>query len=402
MTSEIYKIPLRNKDKQIIDYSVVDKDDYENAKQYTWCRFNGYAVGKVNNKTTSLHCLILGKPDKGYVIDHIDGDGLNNTRANLRFASNAENSQNRPKKEGCTSSYIGVSIHPKSKKWTAWYAITYLGSFDDELLAAKKYDTYVYLKYGPNANTNNTVNYEDIKDIDINSLLCKRKARDLPKNISIKRKSFLVAIVYKKQRFGSVEPTLEKAIEKLEEFKQQIEEIKKQEQDRHNNQDIERNEQGVAIIPLSSRDKTIVGYTMVSDNMWHMLRQHTWHTDKFNYVKGCINQKMVRMHRFIMNAPDDKIVDHINNERLDNRTENLRIADHVVNNHNKAKKGTATSQYHGIWFVQSKNRWASEIRKDNVRYFVGQFKSEIAAAVAYNAKASELYGEFAKLNILDD
>lgn len=99
MTSEVIKIPLRDKNKEIVDYALVDQIDYENVKKYTWGILNGYCSGKVDNKRTYLHSFILGKAPKGQVIDHLDQNRLNNTRANLRFATLGQNSQNVAKKK---------------------------------------------------------------------------------------------------------------------------------------------------------------------------------------------------------------------------------------------------------------------------------------------------------------
>jgi hypothetical protein len=63
-----------------------------------------------------MHHFIMGKPPPGYVIDHIDHNGLHNTRQNLRFATESQNSQNKDKKDGVTSTFIGVSKGETSKK----------------------------------------------------------------------------------------------------------------------------------------------------------------------------------------------------------------------------------------------------------------------------------------------
>ena len=84
-------------------------------------------------------------PPEGFVVDHIDGNGLNNTRDNLRVVTVAENSYNRRKmiKQG-TSKYKGVHRDKRTNRYRA--AITFkcrvihLGVFDKEIDAAKAYD----------------------------------------------------------------------------------------------------------------------------------------------------------------------------------------------------------------------------------------------------------------------
>lgn len=110
-------IPLRNKDKDIVDYTIVSPDDYENVNEYKWSRRvigskttkneKKYVKSKINGKYTTLHQFLLGK-EENMVIDHINGNGLDNTRENLRFVTISQNNQNRIKKENCSSKYIGV------------------------------------------------------------------------------------------------------------------------------------------------------------------------------------------------------------------------------------------------------------------------------------------------------
>lgn len=396
--AEFRLIALRDKNKKIIDHAKVDIEDFENVNKYKWRKLDGYAKGKVDDKDILLHQFIMGTPPKDHLIDHIDNDRLNNTRANLRFATKGQNSQNRAKKDNCTSKYKGVIWHSIAKKWIVWSSTIYLGSFDDEDEAGRKYDTYSLLKYGEHAKTNNLVNYEDIKHIDINTLLCNRD-RDLPKNISRKRNSFSVAITYKKKLYNSVQPTLELAIAKLEEFKKQIETLKEEELNNNNGREIMRNEQGIAIIPIINNKGKVVDHATVSDEYWHECMLYRWYK-AHNYCMSSINGKITNIQRFIMKPPEDKIIDHIDNNRLNNVKENLRIVDHTVNNHNRVKKANATSQYFGV--SRFGDKWRSEIRKNNIKYNIGKFDTELEAAKAYNQKAKELYGDQAKINIFPE
>lgn len=396
--AQLKLVPLRNKHRQVIAHAKVDVEDYEEVIKYNWHLNNTYAKGVVDKKDIHMHAFILGKAPKGHVIDHINGDPLDNRRFNLRFATHSQNSQNKAKLEGSTSSYKGVSLHPESKKWTAWSSTTYLGSFEDQEEAAKKYDTYAFIKYGPHANTNDLVKYEDVKDIPIESLLCKREARDLPKCIYPKRDTFEVKTYHKNQVFRCVAKTLEEAIEKLAELKITVEKIKIEEVAQHAAMMIQRDSDGYAIVPIVNRKRETVKHARVSDEDWHRCMKYKWSMTTGGYCQAYAEGKLSKMHRFIIDAPDDKIVDHIDNDRLNNARDNLRLCDHRTNNHNKAKKTNATSQYAGVY--SSGKAWIAEIRKDGVRYMLGRFDTELEAARTYNLKATEMYGSHANLNAI--
>lgn len=91
--------------------------------------------------------------------DHVDHDGLNNQRDNLRLVSHAENLANQRKPTGCSSHYKGVSWHVRCNKWQAQIMINYhkicLGYFESEIDAARAYDRaarrasseYAYLNF---------------------------------------------------------------------------------------------------------------------------------------------------------------------------------------------------------------------------------------------------------------
>lgn len=67
--------------------------------------------------------------------------------------------------------------------------------------------------------------------------------------------------------------------------------------------------------------------------------KHKWYLDSVGYVRTTLNDNVkIRLHRFLLNPPEDKVVDHINENRLDNRRENLRIIEHLDNVRRSHKK----------------------------------------------------------------
>jgi hypothetical protein len=140
---------------------------------------------------------------------------------------------------------------------------------------------------------------------------------------------------------------------------------------------------------------------LISPQCAESLMQHKWRKID-QYIRSHINGDEVLLHRFVMNAGKDDVVDHINNNTMDNRLDNLRLSTPSGNSHNKVKKEGAASQYNGVFYNKTSKMWFSYIRKDGVVHRLSSYKEEIKAAIAYNLKAKELYGEFANLNSIPD
>lgn len=141
----------------------VDDEDFEWLNQWKW-----YAVKKHKifyaERTTSdrkhlkMHRLILGLSDQSVLCDHIDGNGLNNCRANLRACSHTENMRNTRPHPGF-SKYKGVQPrYNKSLKWAAYIRINNkekcLGRFDSEEEAARHYNLAAKETFGDFARLN--------------------------------------------------------------------------------------------------------------------------------------------------------------------------------------------------------------------------------------------------------
>lgn len=84
------------------------------------------------------------------------------------------------------------------------------------------------------------------------------------------------------------------------------------------------------------------------------------------------------------------VVDHVNNNKLDNRLSNLQVTSQRVNS-SKDKKGS--SQYTGVSFDNSRNRWISAIHFNNKRISLGRHECELKAAYLYNQKLKEINNE---------
>ena len=146
--------------------TIVDDCDYELLNSKKWHSFKSlkgnteYAANTEKNRTVFMHRLIMGidKLSKDVLVDHINGNGLDNRRCNLRLCNRSENMRNRKSAKVSTSKYLGVSKwFCKSKKGDMIYwrvsikkdgKIYFGGVFpftkEGELLAAIKRDELAF------------------------------------------------------------------------------------------------------------------------------------------------------------------------------------------------------------------------------------------------------------------
>lgn len=127
-----------------------------------------------------------------------------------------------------------------------------------------------------------------------------------------------------------------------------------------------------------------------------------WCVDGSGYAWASIDGKGVRMHRLIMSPPANMLVDHRNHQKLDNRRENLRVCTKMQNNVNlKGSEHGSTSQYIGVSWDKSRNKWVSRITAHGVVRQIGRYEDEREAAIARDIAALESHGEYARLNFPD-
>lgn len=114
------------------------------------------------------------------------------------------------------------------------------------------------------------------------------------------------------------------------------------------------------------------------------------------YVVIVINVKAYKAHRlawlYVHGKWPEKLIDHINMVRDDNRLLNLREATHAQNMSNRKKKSNNTSGYIGV--SKHRNKWSAYVRKDNVQMHIGLYSSPEEASIAREEKARQLFGEF--------
>lgn len=148
-------------------------------------------------------------------------------------------------------------------------------------------------------------------------------------------------------------------------------------------------------IPIDTPAKDL--FTLVDDDMsW--LNDYKWKLHSMGYAVTYVGSEDITMHRLIMQPKKGLTVDHINGDKLDNRKENLRICTLAQNKLNTPRRSHNKAAYKGIEYMPRLNKYRARIRLDGKRYSLGCFVTPEEAAIAYNTKAKELFGEFAYLN----
>lgn len=150
-------------------------------------------------------------------------------------------------------------------------------------------------------------------------------------------------------------------------------------------------------IPLRNRHNVIMEFALVEEADFERVNQHRWHLSG-GYANATINMRNIRMHHFVFKRPDeDRVIDHINQDKLDNRRCNLRETTHAGNTNNIAKTNMNTSsQYKGVNF--QKNRDTFRSRYNEIALYTGT--DERQAAMMYDIYTFQLFGEHANNNRL--
>lgn len=104
------------------------------------------------------------------------------------------------------------------------------------------------------------------------------------------------------------------------------------------------------------------------------------------------------MHLSVMGHPYGMKTDHVNRNTLDNRRSNLRVCTHSQNLANSVRAINNRSGKKGVCWKKENNKWCVQIGYHGVRTHVGYYDSIEDAAMAYDNKAKELFGEFAYIN----
>lgn len=148
------------------------------------------------------------------------------------------------------------------------------------------------------------------------------------------------------------------------------------------------------IILYSTNKQQII---LDSNSEW---ANYKWNINKEGYARRCFNYENKRitkfLHRLVINAKPYEIVDHINRNKLDNRLENLRIANEQINAINRSVALNKLSKYKGVTHKKLVSKIRFQVSLSGK--FIGIYDSEIEAAKKYDIEAKKMYGNFAVTN----
>lgn len=154
-------------------------------------------------------------------------------------------------------------------------------------------------------------------------------------------------------------------------------------------------------------------FALVDDEDYQWLNQWKWQAQKgkttfyavrTDYSRGKKFKRLLYMHCEILDISNEENLhgDHKDRNGLNNQRSNLRIATSSQNNCNRLSLKNVTSEYKGVGWHKSTNKWCAYIGKGKDQFWLGLFDTEIEAAIAYNKKATQLHGEFAILNLISN
>lgn len=143
--------------------------------------------------------------------------------------------------------------------------------------------------------------------------------------------------------------------------------------------------------------------TLVDDEDYSFLNQFSWHARPHRSTFYAIrwngeNRTRTRMHHLILFVPPELQIDHIDGNGLNNQRSNLRYATSQENSRNQKGHFDRLSSYKGVSW--SGGKWRVRICVDGRNIYLGRFKSEEKAALAYNNAALLHFGQFARLNVV--
>lgn len=155
---------------------------------------------------------------------------------------------------------------------------------------------------------------------------------------------------------------------------------------------------------VNGKRNQVVAHTLVDRDVYDQIISEGWAVNQDNkgyvritrYANG--ERQSYRLHRYILDAKPDQIVDHISMDVKDNRRSNLRFATRSENQANQTKRSTNKSGYKGVSWSKAMGKWQAVIQHNGKSKYLGCYEDPAEAAKAYDAAAIELKGVYARPN----
>jgi hypothetical protein len=342
-------------------------------------------------KKVSLHRYIINVLEgveilKTHVVHHKNAVRYDNDINNLEVVTYSQNQAAIERvKSKKTTNFKGIRFNDSKQKWVSniqhQRQVYYLGAFDNEMDAAIVYDMAFYAIYNSKSGSNNLLEDKKLQEINDNREKYipyrKRDKRTLPKYVT-QSSATKFRVCIRPDKVNMVFGTLEEANNYIIKYNQEKEHIKKA---ALLSQQIVRNVDGVPIIQLNINDEPC--YALVDEDNYYKLLEYKWSLGDNGYA--VTKDRHTTMHRMIMKCQDHdgNVIDHINNNKLDNRKLNLRFTTPSFNGRNKNKRSDCTSKYIGVTWKKDKEKWCAYINIQGKQKFLGYYEDEEEAAEAY-------------------
>lgn len=388
---------------------LVSLEKFEMLNKYSWHKTNyGYASTRINGKSFLMHRFIMSEelakeslPD--LVVDHINNNKLDNRSENLRILTRQFNARNKKiSKSNKSTIYKGVSLCKRSKKYCVKisYSNTYyrIGSFNNALDGAIAYDMYIIhnklvnfsLNFPEDRKKYQKTEYISMKknkkvkyigvtkrygkyrtNIIINHKCVYTFACDNGKKCAMMRDKYIVGknIPGKKLNFPNKFPEYNPNT-KIKTFCEEI-------------------DNDTVKLLISDNTKIVT----ISKSDYDKIKFfNCYFSNQSGYINIYINRKNNRLHRFLMDITDSLIyIDHIDNNKLNNTRNNLRLSNALKNAQNKTKMRNGTSKYLGVSYNKNRDSWQTKLAKDNKVIFCKTFSNKIDSTEVIAAVARDLY-----------
>ncbi len=144
-------------------------------------------------------------------------------------------------------------------------------------------------------------------------------------------------------------------------------------------------------------------FALVDDEDFDRYSGRSWYvtTGQWPYaVSSNGHARLIYLHKIIVDAYPHQRVDHINGDTFDNRRDNLRLCSNAENCRNQSRRSDCMSGFKGVSWQADRKSWRCQIMMDYQKINLGNYSDREEAAYVYDQAALQLFGEFARTNLL--